>query len=59
LMPVLRDALGAGAHTSDCAGLVEQRGGRVRLVEGDRRLIKVTTPSDLAFVETLLAGEKE
>jgi 2-C-methyl-D-erythritol 4-phosphate cytidylyltransferase len=54
----LRRALaGAGAAT-DCAGLVEAAGGRVRLVEGDRRLLKVTTPADLAFVETLLTAER-
>jgi 2-C-methyl-D-erythritol 4-phosphate cytidylyltransferase len=52
--PVLRRALAAGADASDCAGLVEAAGGRVRLVEGDRRLVKVTTPADLAFVEMLL-----
>lgn len=55
LAPVLRSALGAGGTTAtDCAGLVEERGGRVRLVEGDRRLLKITTQSDLAFVEGLL-----
>jgi len=32
---------------SDCAGLVEARGGRVRVVPGDRRLLKVTEPADL------------
>jgi 2-C-methyl-D-erythritol 4-phosphate cytidylyltransferase len=56
LAPVLRNALGAGeTRATDCAGLVEERGGRVRLVEGDRRLVKITTQSDLAFVEGLLA----
>jgi 2-C-methyl-D-erythritol 4-phosphate cytidylyltransferase len=53
----LRDALARGDDASDCAGLVEQAGGRVRVVEGDPRLFKVTTASDLAFVETLLARE--
>jgi 2-C-methyl-D-erythritol 4-phosphate cytidylyltransferase len=48
----------AGAHdATDCAGLVEAAGGRVRLVEGDRRLLKVTTPADLELVETLLRAE--
>ena len=47
-------ALASGGDASDCAGLVEAIGGRVKLVEGDRRLVKVTTPADLAFVETLL-----
>jgi 2-C-methyl-D-erythritol 4-phosphate cytidylyltransferase len=56
LARALRDALAAeGVAGTDCAALVEQRGGRVRLVEGDPRLLKVTTRSDLAFVESLLA----
>jgi 2-C-methyl-D-erythritol 4-phosphate cytidylyltransferase len=46
-----------GGDASDCAGLVEAAGGRVRVVEGDPRLVKITTASDLAFVETLLANE--
>ena len=53
----LREALMRGGDASDCAGLVEQAGGRVRVVEGDPRLVKITTPGDLAFVETLLANE--
>ncbi len=53
----LRDALMRGGDASDCAGLVEAAGGRVRVVEGDPRLVKITTASDLAFVETLLANE--
>lgn len=40
--------------TSDCASLVEARGGRVRVVEGDPRLLKVTTAADLALVESWL-----
>jgi 2-C-methyl-D-erythritol 4-phosphate cytidylyltransferase len=56
LTDALRKALAAGgADASDCAGLVEAQGGRVKLVEGDRRLVKVTTAEDLAFVESLLA----
>ena len=57
LAEALRRALARGGDATDCAGLVEAAGGRVRLVEGDRRLLKVTTPADLAFVETLLAAE--
>ena len=49
-----RRALASGGDASDCAGLVEAIGGRVKLVEGDRRLVKVTIRADLAFVETLL-----
>jgi 2-C-methyl-D-erythritol 4-phosphate cytidylyltransferase len=56
LSPALREAVaGDLGDASDCAKLVEERGGRVRLVEGDPRLLKVTTPADLAFVESLLA----
>jgi len=55
LAAVLREALtGDLADASDCATLVERRGGRVRVVEGDRRLLKVTTQADLDFVESLL-----
>jgi 2-C-methyl-D-erythritol 4-phosphate cytidylyltransferase len=51
----LRRALGsAPAAATDCAAFVEAVGGRVRLVEGDPRLVKVTTAADLALVETLL-----
>ena len=54
---MLRDALGGNvAEASDCASLVEARGGRVKVVEGDRRLVKVTGPEDLALVESWLNG---
>lgn len=58
LAEALRRALAGAGDATDCAGLVEASGGRVRLVDGDRRLLKVTTPADLAFVETLLAAER-
>lgn len=58
LAEALRRALAGSGDATDCAGLVEASGGRVRLVDGDRRLLKVTTPADLAFVETLLAAER-
>jgi 2-C-methyl-D-erythritol 4-phosphate cytidylyltransferase len=55
----LRRAFEGGGDVSDCAGLVEAAGGRIRIVEGDPRLVKVTTPADLAFVETLLVLERK
>lgn len=40
---------------TDCSSLVERRGGRVRAVPGDPRLLKITTSADLALVETWIA----
>jgi 2-C-methyl-D-erythritol 4-phosphate cytidylyltransferase len=49
----LREALAGGAEGTDDASLVEGRGGRVVVVDGDPRNIKVTTPVDLALAELL------
>jgi 2-C-methyl-D-erythritol 4-phosphate cytidylyltransferase len=52
---ILREALaGEVSAASDCASLVEARGGRVKVVEGDPRLLKVTSPEDLAVLEAWL-----
>ena len=52
---VLRDALaGDVATASDCASLVERRGGRIHVVEGDPRLVKVTSRADLDLVASWL-----
>jgi 2-C-methyl-D-erythritol 4-phosphate cytidylyltransferase len=51
----LRSALaGDVSEAPDCASLVEARGGRVRVVEGDPRLLKVTTQADLELVSSWL-----
>jgi len=42
------------ADATDCASLVEARGGRVKWVEGDPRLVKVTTRADLELVSPWL-----
>jgi 2-C-methyl-D-erythritol 4-phosphate cytidylyltransferase len=53
---VLRAALArAGSEGTDCASLVEAAGGRVVVVAGDERLLKVTTRADLDRVAALLA----
>jgi 2-C-methyl-D-erythritol 4-phosphate cytidylyltransferase len=55
LAPVLRRAYaGDLATATDCATLVEAAGGRVTVVEGDPRLVKVTTTADLALVASWL-----
>ncbi len=46
----LRRAHAGGTDATDCAGLVEAAGGRVKVVEGDPRLLKVTSDADLATV---------
>ncbi len=50
----LRRAAASGAEATDCAGLVEAAGGRVKVVEGDPRLLKVTTADDLAKIASWL-----
>lgn len=53
-VPTLRAALAAVEDVTDCASAVEANGGRVRVVQGDPRLLKVTSPADLALVESWL-----
>ena len=48
---LLRTALGGDvAGATDCASLVEAARGRVRVVEGDQKLVKITEPADLELV---------
>ena len=55
LAPALRRAFARDlSGVTDCASLVERAGGRVAVVAGDPRLLKVTTPEDLALVESWL-----
>src|SRR5579862_5363413 len=46
----------AAGEGSDCASLVEAAGGRVKVVPGDERLLKVTTRADLERVEAWLSS---
>ena len=55
LAPALRRAFsGDFSEATDCASLVERSGGRVAVVDGDPRLVKITTPADLALAESWL-----
>jgi 2-C-methyl-D-erythritol 4-phosphate cytidylyltransferase len=45
----------AEGEGTDCASLVEARGGRIKAVEGDLRLLKVTSREDLELVSRWLA----
>ena len=50
--PALRAA--AEGEGTDCASLVEAKGGRIGVVDGDPRLLKVTTAEDLELVASWL-----
>jgi 2-C-methyl-D-erythritol 4-phosphate cytidylyltransferase len=43
------------SQATDCASLVEAQGGRVKVVAGDPRLLKVTSREDLELVASWLA----
>jgi 2-C-methyl-D-erythritol 4-phosphate cytidylyltransferase len=51
---VLRRALESGSDATDDAGLVEAQGATVRVVNGNPRNLKVTTPDDLEMVRALI-----
>jgi 2-C-methyl-D-erythritol 4-phosphate cytidylyltransferase len=51
---VLRRALAGESAATDWAGSVEAAGGRIKVVPGDPRLLKVTTTEDLARVASWL-----
>jgi 2-C-methyl-D-erythritol 4-phosphate cytidylyltransferase/2-C-methyl-D-erythritol 2,4-cyclodiphosphate synthase len=53
---VLRAALAIDDDATDEAALAERAGHHVRLVEGDVRNLKITTPDDLAIARRLLDG---
>jgi 2-C-methyl-D-erythritol 4-phosphate cytidylyltransferase/2-C-methyl-D-erythritol 2,4-cyclodiphosphate synthase len=53
---VLRAALRLSADATDEAMLAEQAGYVVRVVEGDPRNLKITTPDDLTMAEHFIAG---
>jgi 2-C-methyl-D-erythritol 4-phosphate cytidylyltransferase len=53
---VLRRAMASDklSQATDCAGHVEAAGGRIKVVEGDPRLLKVTTIADLDRIASWL-----
>jgi 2-C-methyl-D-erythritol 4-phosphate cytidylyltransferase/2-C-methyl-D-erythritol 2,4-cyclodiphosphate synthase len=52
-VPVLRDALRLDGEATDEAMLAERAGHTVRVVDGDPRNLKITTPDDLIMAEHL------
>ncbi|KQW83772.1 bifunctional 2-C-methyl-D-erythritol 4-phosphate cytidylyltransferase/2-C-methyl-D-erythritol 2,4-cyclodiphosphate synthase [Brevundimonas sp. Root1279] len=56
-LSTIRDAYAAwpeGEAATDEATVVQRAGGRVRIVEGDARLLKLTYPEDFAMAEALV-----
>jgi len=56
LVEAHRRAVAQGIVATDDADLVERAGVRVEVVEGSTANIKITTPSDLAIVEAIIAA---
>src|SRR5208282_4438171 len=56
LVAAHRRAVSEGIVATDDAELVERTGVRVEVVEGSTANIKITTPSDLAIVEAIIAA---
>ena len=54
LKGALKKAFETGATITDDCSAVEYLGMKVKIVEGDERNIKVTTPMDLKIAEMLL-----
>jgi 2-C-methyl-D-erythritol 4-phosphate cytidylyltransferase len=52
--PTFRACVESTESATDCASLLEKAGGRVRIVQGDERLLKVTTREDLERVAAWL-----
>ena len=56
LVAAHRRAVSEGVVATDDADLVERTGARVEVVEGSTANLKITTPSDLAIVEAIVAA---
>jgi 2-C-methyl-D-erythritol 4-phosphate cytidylyltransferase/2-C-methyl-D-erythritol 2,4-cyclodiphosphate synthase len=56
---VLREALRLGGDATDEAMLAEQAGHVVRVVDGDPRNLKITTPDDLTMAEHLARSTEQ
>lgn len=57
LFTVYEKAMKEGFYSTDDAALVERYGGRIKVVMGSYKNIKITTPEDLAIAEFLLSRQ--
>ena len=58
LISAYKSALESGFLGTDDASLVERIGGTVKVIEGDRRNLKITYPIDLKIAELILEEQK-
>jgi 2-C-methyl-D-erythritol 4-phosphate cytidylyltransferase len=58
LRGALKKAVKDGVEITDDCSAVERMKMRIRMVEGDERNIKITTPMDLRIAELLLEEKK-
>jgi 2-C-methyl-D-erythritol 4-phosphate cytidylyltransferase len=56
LAQAMESAISDGFVGTDEASIVERIGGKVWVIEGDARNIKITTPEELAIAEAILKG---
>ena len=56
LFAAYEDAMARGFYTTDDAAIVEAAGGKVRIMPGLPRNIKITTPEDIPVSETILSA---
>ena len=56
---LLKSAHEGGAEATDDAALVESLGVNVRIIEGEERALKITTPSDLEIAHSFLGQSHE
>ena len=58
-MEVYEKAMQEGFYSTDDSALVEHYGGKIGIVMGSYRNLKITTPEDLDMAEFLLRNEQE
>ena len=58
LQEALKKAYEEGFYGTDEAMLIERLGHKVKVVDGDYRNIKITTPDDLIIAEAILKSRE-
>ena len=58
-LPVINRACSVGSAATDDCSLVEETGREVKIVEGDYKNIKITTPEDIAVAEAMLIKKSD